>query len=254
MQVSEIAPVHRGKAYDKAKAAFDRYEEICAPHVEVTGEIRLERVELRKQLDHWHSVKSKNDKAIGLMGKRYENCSFDNYVISNKDQEKVVTALREYAANTDANINEGRNVLLIGPKGTGKDHLLAALSRAVLMESGVWTEWKNGVDLLTRFHFDALNPRPRVPSLYDDDEKKVESVLYISDPLPPTGELTPSMQRGMFELVDNRYRSMEPIWMSMNVFDGAEAGQRMGEQTVDRLKHNALILRCNWESYRRAGT
>jgi hypothetical protein len=52
--------------------------------------------------------------------------------------------------------------------------------------------------------------------------------------------------------VDYRYSHRKPIWLTLNVADGAEAELRMGAQTVDRLRDGALVLFCNWPSYRKA--
>ncbi len=56
----------------------------------------------------------------------------------------------------------------------------------------------------------------------------------------------------MFRIVDKRYRENRPTWLTLNVSSGAEAAERIGVQTYDRLRHSAMGLFCNWPSYRKA--
>jgi len=204
---------------------------------------------LEEKLRTWSESKKQQLSTLHTIGRRYEECTFESFNIVCDEQTKVLSALRDYAANAQQNLNAGRNVLLIGPKGTGKDHLLVSLSRAVFAEAGAPTRWINGVDLQDVFHRAALDPDSRLQR----DPHEHAAILYISDPLPPTGALSESKQSSMFRLIDSRYRAMRPTWLSMNVFDGTEAEQRLGAQTVDRLRHNALVLFCQWESYRKVG-
>jgi len=186
------------------------------------------------------------------IGKRYAGCEFDSYQCQIPKQEKVLQSLREYAENAAERIAEGRNVILYGPKGTGKDHLLVALARAVFYRTQTPTTWHNGVDLRAEFHRRLLNAKD-----YDDGFTHPEArvpILYISDPLPTTGALSESQQQSLFQLIDKRYREMRPTWISCNVADPKDAADKMGSQTIDRLKEYALVLHCNWESFRKGAS
>lgn len=186
-------------------------------------------------------------------GKRYADCSFENYKITNAKQRKVIDALRKYAADR-SNIENGVGVMLFGTKGSGKDHLLMALAREVVRNHGDCAYWINGVALhaeLKKFDFDNIQRNVCWGNINTRPERT--PILWVSDPLPPTGALSEYQQRLLFEIVDMRYSQMLPSWWTMNVESGSEAEIRMGAQTVDRLAHGALVLACNWPSYRSSG-
>jgi DNA replication protein DnaC len=199
------------------------------------------------------NLRSRVDKLKSDRGRRYEGCNFDNYRIQNVEQQKAVDALKAYVADP-SNVTNGKNVILYGPKGTGKDHLLMALSREVARKVGVCPLWFNGVDLHDILRAEAFNDtsRGRRWMFSNDDDERGTPVLWISDPLPPTGVLSEFQQTAMFGMIDHRYSAMLPTWLSINVADGDEASSRMGSQTVDRLRHDALVIHCNWPSHRTA--
>ena len=172
----------------------------------------------------------------------------DNYVGKLPEQAKIVQQLRDYAANSNELIPKGKNVILLGPKGTGKDHLLMALAKEVLRCSGFCTKWENGCDMQQRFRESAASNRPTIPVIFDAPL----DILWISDPLPPSGVLSEFQQTAMFSVIDARYSNLRPTWVTINVENGEEAERRMGAQTVDRLRHDALVLVCNWPSFRQA--
>lgn len=184
------------------------------------------------------------------IGERYAECSFDNFQISPDSdvatkQKVIIERLRGHLNNP----RKGRNVVFYGPKGSGKDHLMTAALRWVT-ERGVTVKWINGMDL-----FSAL--RDRMDSEHSEASfvKSLTSpaLLAISDPLPPTGELTSYQRQMLFQVLDRRYRDMRPVWITANFNNGKEAEERMGPQLMDRLKDGALTLFCDWPSYRKPG-
>jgi DNA replication protein DnaC len=139
-------------------------------------------------------------------------------------------------------------VVLLGPKGTGKDHLAIALAKLVAMETGLAPVWINGLDLFSDMRTLEL-------SLPEDLGKDIidpyrADILIISDLAPPAGVLSDFCQNSLFKLIDYRYSNRLPTWVTMNVSGGEEAAQRIGHQTVDRLRHGAIVVPCNWPSYR----
>ena len=233
--------------FDRAKAAHQRLEESRAE-----GSLRRLSPEDELLLKRHRDAFTAFAKLCEDRGKRYAGCRFDNYDIGNAKQRKVVEALRHYAADADS-LASGRNVLLFGSKGTGKDHLGLALSREVVHNHGTCASWRNGTALHTDLKRYDFEDKPRYDHAGDDRRPHRVAILWVSDPLPPTGPLTDYQQKLIFELLDERYSQMLPTWLSMNVESRAELESRMGAQTVDRLCHGALVLPCDWPSYRSSG-
>lgn len=185
-------------------------------------------------------------------GRRYQDAFLENYICSCDEQKQLVDQLREYCENAKENISRGRGIVLFGPKGSGKDHLLMSAARYAIGQE-VAVQWQNGLEIYAEVR-DAMKKQD-----WRDGERTEESVkrplvkapvLWISDPLPPTGSLSEWQQTLLFEIVDRRYNHMRPTWVSMNVASGKEAEERMGAATVDRLRDGALTYFCNWQSYR----
>lgn len=183
-------------------------------------------------------------------GIRYEGCRLDSFTATTDAQRIAVASLSDYARNIVERVSDGVNVILIGPAGTGKDHLLMGLCRyAIGADRGV--AWKNGTSLWLEF---------RKAISEDEDESRVASrlvypdVLAISDPIPPRGALSDYQAAMLFDVVDARYSSRKPVWVTLNCASRTEAEERIGIQVVDRLAHDALVVTCNWPSYRKGDT
>lgn len=205
-------------------------------------------------LRHVEAVRARQarDRALAAfveaVGQRYRDCTLENFQITSPAQRKVVDAIWDYGDHVSERVAAGTNVVLFGPSGSGKDHMLCGLARTAIA-AGVSVAWRNGRDLFGHFR-DAM-----------DDQKESEGdilealwkpdVLAISDPLPPSGPLSPYQQDTLYRVVDLRYRACRPLWMTLNVKDGQEADDRIGVPIVDRLRDGALALSCNWASHRK---
>jgi DNA replication protein DnaC len=188
------------------------------------------------------------------LGKRYAECKLSTFELSEdvKDRDrqmKVIDALRSYAEQMPKRIGSGKGIVLFGPAGTGKDHLLAAM-----MQQACWLNfsvvWRNGMDLYAERR-DAISAERLERDLIQDMAQP--DVLSISDPIPPSGALTEGQMEFLFRIVDARYRQCKPIWVTANFAEGKEAESKIGKQVVDRLRDGALALQCNWPSFRKAG-
>lgn len=183
---------------------------------------------------------------IGIRGARYKTATLSNFTATEQKQIDAIAALTEYRDTMATRLAEGEGVVLFGPKGTGKDHLLVALARAAII-AGFRVTWQNGMDLFGEM-------RDRIDS--QDSERAFVNrfiypdVLYLSDPVPPIGSLTDFQAAMMFRILDGRYSRRKPTWCSVNVSKGSELDARMGSQNVDRLRHGALSIHCDWPSYR----
>ena len=187
------------------------------------------------------------------IGSRYVAVDFDGYEIyDDGPQASVVRACREFGEQLTKRISRAKaGLVLFGPPGTGKDHLLIALLYQAI-RADVSVEWHNGIQLYDDWRKEIGRER-------GDDfgrsrvyrgEPQTPDVLAISDPLPPFGNLTEYQASRLYQLLDDRYNRELPTWVTLNVKSRDEAQQRLGGAIVDRLTHGSLVLFCNWPSYR----
>ena len=190
------------------------------------------------------------------LGPRYQGCTFHNFQFDKNaksgPEAKKATALDlvcSWGICLDDNLKRGGGVTLYGNPGTGKDHLMAALMYYAILKFGYEVKWVNGLDLYAKMR----------QTIQDDEsedrlirEFQRPTILCISDPLPPKGDISRYNAETLYRIIDWRYRQLKSTWATMNVHGGEEASDRMAQNLVDRLKDNSLCIHCDWESYRKA--
>lgn len=203
--------------------------------------------EARLQAERNDEIRKRWGVLRAAIGSRYEDCSFDTFDAKLAAQGKAVDVLRAFCEDIGDRVAQGVCLTLHGPCGTGKDHLMVACLKSAL-KAGKTARWVNGADLFGGFR-DAIDSNKSEASAVR--EFLTPDVLAISDPLPPTGDLTSFQRSGLFRILDGRYRARKPVWVTINVADRAELDQRMGTALAERLLDDALVLRCAWPSYRK---
>ena len=201
------------------------------------------RVTIRN--NHWLRFASQ-------LGPNYRACRLDNFRLSEDrpcciKQTKVLDDVSRYVDNMPVMVKDGVNVLLYGPCGTGKDHILTALCHPAIVQYGRRIHWTRG-SIFYQQARDAMTAEREGDFI---NKHTWPDILYFSDPLPPIGNLTPYQSNTLYEVIDERYRMKKPTWMSMNVTSITEADGRIGVATIDRLQENAVMGPCFWPSYRR---
>ena len=124
---------------------------------------------------------------------------------------------------------------------------MMALAGFAIRREGFSVRWQNGLDWYgdVRDSFDGDTKEAQLVSRLSNPD-----ILMLSDPIPPTGSLTPFQANMLLRVVDRRYSMEKPTWVTINCKNDSEAVARMGKQIVDRLSHDAVALFCDWESYR----
>jgi DNA replication protein DnaC len=181
------------------------------------------------------------------VGRRYSDATLNSFRATTPEQCAVLAAIQAYANHLVERVRAGDGIVLFGPPGVGKDHLLIGLARAAL-DRGGRPEWVNGIDLYGRFRA-AMDGGESEESIVRQYTRP--SMLIVSDPIPPKGAVSDYQAITLYRILDERYRNCRPTWASLNVATAEEADARMGSAAVDRLTHGALVLKCQWPSYRR---
>lgn len=185
------------------------------------------------------------------IGRRYRDCHLDNFEATTQAQQEAVEACRQYLRDfKHDHLLAGRSIVFIGPKGTGKDHLMVATLRQLcygFRDPGK-VVYRDGLTLFAEFRSTMNNRNKSEDSVVDAYVRP--AFFAMSDPLPPTGQLSEYEQRMLLRIVDGRYRECRGMAATLNVSSREELESRMGPQAADRLCEDAVIVRCNWESYR----
>jgi len=215
---------------------------------------RDERIKKQEEERRQLELLKRWQKLIDARGTRYADCQLRNYEIYGTPQEQeqqlaVRNALVAYCHRMPDAIQAGEGLILFGPKGTGKDHFAMALARHAILGCGRSLIWVNGMDLWGEIR-DAMDSGTSERSLIS--RYTWPDVLYLSDPLPPTGDLGDHQKAMLFRILDARYSNSRATWVTVNVDKREELEKRLGPQNADRLRDGATALFCYWGSYRKA--
>ena len=214
----------------------------------ISDEERAEAERARNEQQRQMKVLAAHTKLTRCVGKRYANVTVGDFEATTHAQQEVVGHVRDYCENIAERIDSGSGLFLIGPPGTGKDHLAIAVLYHALF-NGIDVHWTDGMQLFgaARDNIDSNQSEASWLHAYTSP-----TLLAISDPVPPLGSVKEGFQLAtLFSIIDRRYRDMKPTLLTLNVADRAEAEKRMAPNIVDRLAHGALVLRCDWPSYRK---
>ena len=203
-----------------------------------------EERQLRERWNIWEPVLRK-------IGARYEDASFASFSSTVQAQRDAVAKLTRFCDTLGERTKTGQGIVLIGPRGTGKDHLAVACLRCAVKDFGLRPEWVDGQSLYEQFR-DSIDSETRERNLIR--EYTSPDILLISDPIPQSDSITSFQQSVLWRIVDRRYRDLKPTWVTMNVLNGEEAEKRMGAQLVDRLRDGSLSIVCNWQSFRKSAS
>jgi DNA replication protein DnaC len=199
-----------------------------------------QREQARERCQKWDAFK-------GKIGKRYADCRFENFE-SDPARDSAVSTLRAFAGSFKSHLDQGSGVLLLGPRGTGKDHLAVAAVHEAIKASNVHADWVDGQSLFSEM-------RDRISNEETEGRRIRElvspAILLISDPVPQDGKLSDYQQSILWQIIDGRYRQMRSTWVTANATSESELSSKMGAQIVDRIVGGAtVILTTGWKSFR----
>ena len=184
---------------------------------------------------------------VRKLGHRYVWATLGNFeVYDEKAQRPVLDCLKAFARNMPERIAGGAGLILFGPTGCGKDHLLAALLKIAVAKHGFTAHWCDGVKLFAESRY----------AIGEDNEHALlrklttPQILALSDPVPPTGALTQFQACLLRDMVDQRYRAGLSTWLLTNLDQREAAEAALTGPLLSRLRHNSLQLLCDWGSYR----
>lgn len=200
-------------------------------------------------------AKAREEKRLqALLGRaaippRFAGITFDSYAVAdaNARQAHNLSVCRAYGENFPEHFTEGRGLVLMGNKGTGKTHLAAAIAHTVIHTHGMSAVYTLATRMFRRLK-DTFGSK-------DETESEVLRA-YVSPDLLIIDEIgmgycSPTELGFLFEVVNERYEHRRPTLIITNISDPAELETWVGERTMDRLRENGKALLFDWESRRR---
>jgi DNA replication protein DnaC len=147
----------------------------------------------------------------------------------------------------DSWLENGGNLLLFGPPGSGKSHLAAALGLA-LVQNGWRALFSRTTDLVQKLQIARreLYLEAAIAKLDKYHLLILDDISYVTKDQAETSVL--------FELISARYERRSLIITANQPFgnwDKIFPDHAMTLAAIDRLVHHAIILEMNVESYRR---
>jgi len=255
LRLSAVLPV--ASAPQVVAQSADELAAIAAEKAARESKWEAEQAE-RWRLQRIEDQKADRKRRLGLLadqiGKKYmtKDLTEREFYGSEADQAKQRTAFAkvdEFIANMKTGVDAGKNLLLVGSRGTGKDFCLANCLRLAIWRYGFAVKWMDGSRLFLNLR-DSMNKhaaKTEAQIIYDLSDFPI---VALSDPMPAMGNITEFQASILLSIVDARYRNDRPTWMTLNVSSRKEAEQRMGAMLVDRLFENSEVIFFDWPSYR----
>ena len=190
-----------------------------------------------------------NLEVMGLLQKadippRFQGKGFSAFKPRTPKQSAALKVCRKYVNDLNENFKAGTCLVLLGPVGVGKSHLLSAiLQEAVAALCRV--RYTTAADFLATISGnwawhgqDAGKPYVRVPLLALDEIG-----------MPEGGR----DREALFALIDARYRECRPTLLASNM-KWQDMRESLGHRLYDRLRENGgQVVALDGESYRGQG-
>ena len=181
------------------------------------------------------------------IGTRFKGCTFDNYYPADEAAAKVKKICQRYAETFGDRRKSGDSLILTGSPGTGKNHLSAAICKAVINAN------------MTALHMTALKLVREIKETWRKGSERSEKEMidfFLAPDLLAIDEIgaqfgSQAEQVLLMEVINSRYADLRPTILLSNL-PVAELENQLGAQVVDRFyEGRSSVLVMEWPSYRR---
>lgn len=205
-------------------------------------EIQRREAELHHRRVDEHQARSRRLLAQAGIGARHREATFETFEVTASNRE-VLQVCRAYV---EAFPEGGNGLTLGGLSGTGKTHLVVALTRA-LIERGVSAVIVNVPELLLTFRSSFHGEAPR--RVDETLELLTHCEHLVLDDLGRERQ-TEWVQETLYLIINARYKERLATSITTNL-DPEGLRLRLGDPILDRLAEANATYWCEWPSHRR---
>jgi DNA replication protein DnaC len=167
--------------------------------------------------------------------RRHQHATLDNWHPTNKSQETALGALTSWASSIEDRQENRLGLVVVGPVGVGKTHVLSALTTAC-HQVGICAFYVSWPDALER-HKATFNNRDHADRDLLDKLARVP-VLALDELGVRAGS---EFDQGLlFQLIDSRYRDQLVTLAASNLTESTL--DAIGERAADRLRECAVTV------------
>ncbi len=175
----------------------------------------------------------------------FENVSFENYVITEgENQQRVFNNCKYFAENFARAIEMNKHGFLVGKQGNGKTHLAVSIIKKVLSDgySAVFTKMSEICNAIRASYKNNDTSELEIIDNFTDID------LLIIDECASKDTFKPFEVEKLFEIVNNRYECKRPTLVLSNELNELEL--KIGTRTMSRLQEGGFVQTFDWQDYR----